>query len=137
LSEEQLTTSGVNGAWSIKDNIAHLTEWQKYLLEKLKAANAGVQMVDLYPDMGEDEINEFFYQRNKSRPLADVLAEFRAVSLQVVEAVEQTSEDILNGPLPWPTEDIVANNIMGNTYEHCEEHSQIIRDWLASGQRHA
>ena len=36
LSEEQLTTPGVNGPWSIKDNIAHLTAWQDYLLHQLQ-----------------------------------------------------------------------------------------------------
>jgi len=30
LSEEQMTNPGVNGSWSVKDNLAHLTAWQNY-----------------------------------------------------------------------------------------------------------
>jgi hypothetical protein len=36
LSEEQMTTPTVNGTWSIKDTIAHLTAWQGYLLNQLQ-----------------------------------------------------------------------------------------------------
>ena len=34
LSEEQMTTPGVNSAWTVKDNVAHLTTWQDYLLDQ-------------------------------------------------------------------------------------------------------
>ena len=27
LNENQMTTPGVNGAWSVKDNLAHLSAW--------------------------------------------------------------------------------------------------------------
>jgi len=30
LQEEQMTIPGVNGSWSVKDNLAHLTAWQNY-----------------------------------------------------------------------------------------------------------
>ena len=31
-----MTTPGVNSAWTVKDNIAHLTTWQDYLLDQLE-----------------------------------------------------------------------------------------------------
>ena len=30
LSEGQMTIAGVNGSWSVKDNLAHLTAWENY-----------------------------------------------------------------------------------------------------------
>ena len=30
LSPEQMTIPGVNGSWSVKDNLAHLAAWQGY-----------------------------------------------------------------------------------------------------------
>ncbi|MBO0795446.1 MAG: ClbS/DfsB family four-helix bundle protein [Ktedonobacteraceae bacterium] len=137
LNEEQMTTPGVNSAWSVKDNLAHLIEWQKYMLDRLKARNAHIEATNHYPNMNEDEINELFYQRNKSRPLADVLAELQVLYEQILEAVEQTSEDVLNEPLTKTSEHLVWALVAGDTYEHYEEHGRIIRDWLTSGQQQA
>ncbi|HEY4384036.1 MAG TPA: DinB family protein, partial [Ktedonobacteraceae bacterium] len=36
LSEEQMTIPGVNGTWSVKDNLAHLTTWQDYQTTRLQ-----------------------------------------------------------------------------------------------------
>src|SRR5215472_7326695 len=38
LDEAQMTTPGVNGTWSIKDNIAHIVTWQHILRDRLHAA---------------------------------------------------------------------------------------------------
>ena len=31
LSEGQITVTGVNGAWLVKDNIAHITVWHNWV----------------------------------------------------------------------------------------------------------
>jgi hypothetical protein len=133
LSEEQMTTPNVNGTWSIKDNIAHLTVWQNYLLSRLRGVIDGSTSEPEFPLSAgtEDEENEQIYQQNKDRFLADVLADFRSSYQSVLATIQSMSEESLNGTFPWSTSDRqVWSLIVGNTYEHYAEHSAIIQRWL-------
>lgn len=131
LSEEQVATSAVNDSWTIKDNIAHLTAWQDYLLNQLQGILDGKQPPAFMPGLSEDKINEGFYQQNKDRQLAEVIADFHLSYQRVLAAVQDISEEALNAPFPWRKEgNPVWGLIAGNTYEHYEEHGNIIRRWL-------
>jgi hypothetical protein len=134
LSQQQMTTPGVNAAWSVKDNIAHLTVWQDYMSSRLQGLLEGkLSMPEFMPQFtNEDEVNEYFYQQDKDRALAEVLAAFRASYQRVLAAVQAVEEQVLNAPIPWSKSDRpVWAAIAGNTYEHYEEHGDIIRRWLA------
>ncbi|HBE24507.1 MAG TPA: hypothetical protein DDW33_02320 [Ktedonobacter sp.] len=132
LSEEQMITPNVNGAWSIKDNIAHLTSWQSYVLRQLQGVMTGKEPPEFLPGLStEDEENEHFYQENKDRPLSEVLAAFRVSYQRVLASVQSMSEETLNAPFPWEEGRIVWTFIAGNTYEHYQEHGNIIERWLA------
>lgn len=132
LSEEQLTTPNVNGDWSVKDNLAHLTAWHGYLLDQLQALREGSTPPEWMSGLStENEINERIYQQNKDRPLADVQADFRISFERVLAAIEALSEEQLNAPFPWGTSgNPVWGLIAGNTLGHYEEHGDIIRRWL-------
>ncbi|HEX9131749.1 MAG TPA: ClbS/DfsB family four-helix bundle protein [Ktedonobacteraceae bacterium] len=131
LSEEQMTIPAVNGPWSVKDNIAHLTAWHDYLLNQLQGVIDGEKPPKFMPGLSEDEINEGFYQQNKDRPLAEVMADFRLSYQRILAAVQSISEEALNAPFPWRQNGNAAwGLIAGNTYEHYEEHGNIIRRWL-------
>ncbi|GHO98185.1 hypothetical protein KSF_082330 [Reticulibacter mediterranei] len=135
LSKEQMTTPNVNSTWSIKDNIAHLTVWQNYLLSRLRGVIDGSMSEPEFLSLPgtEDEQNEQVYQQNKDRPLADVLADFRSSYQSVLATIQSMSEESLNGTFPWSTSDRqVWPLIVGNTYEHYAEHSAIIQHWLES-----
>jgi hypothetical protein len=59
LSEEQKTTLGVNGSWSLKDNLAHITAWQDLLPARIQSWIAGHSPVEFLPEFQtEDEVNE-------------------------------------------------------------------------------
>jgi hypothetical protein len=132
LSTEQMTTPEVNGEWSIKDNIAHLNAWHGRLLNMLRATKEGVDLPDPTPGLAEEEINEMFYQQNKDRPFAEVQAEFHSTYQQVLQSVQALSNEELNKPLSWREGRPIWPWIAGNTYEHYQEHAQIIQNWLAS-----
>lgn len=131
LSEGQLTSNGVNGAWSVKDNIAHLSSWHKRLIAMLQATIDNVDLPDPTPGLSEEEINEQFYQQNKDRSLNEVLSEFRSTHQQIIDKLQLMSDDDLNKPLSWLEDRPVWPFIVGNTYGHYEEHSTIIRSWLS------
>jgi hypothetical protein len=82
-----------------------------------------------------DEINDYFYQQYKDRPLAEVLADCRASYQRVLAATQALSWEALNAPFPWYDNDVpVGAYVIGNTYGHYEEHSELIRRWLESQQ---
>jgi hypothetical protein len=133
LSEEQLTTPGVNSTWSIKDNLSHLTHWQSSIDDKLAGLLAGQEPPQRLPNLEtEDAINEYVYQENKDRSLADVRERFRASYDHLLATVQALSEEQLNSPFPWAKHRFNAwEYIAGNTYEHYQEHSEFIRNWLS------
>ncbi len=133
LSEGQITVTGVNGAWSVKDNIAHITVWHNWVSDLLREIKGGEKQqygVD-WSDEAVDEVNERVYQENKSLPLAEVLAQFRTSYQQLLGTVQAMSLEELNISMPVPSKALAWQLIAGNTYEHYQEHATIIRDWLA------
>lgn len=131
LIPEQMMTPGVNGNWSIKDNIAHLTAWQQQVINMLQAIRQNVDLPDPTPNMTEDEENELFYQQYQAELLDSVLAEFHATSKRFIDEVRATSEEDLRKPVSWLDDHSVWRYIPGNQYEHFQEHAHIIRVWLA------
>lgn len=132
LTEEQMTTIPINGDWTIKDNLAHLTVWQDYLLTRLQAVINRQHPPEFFPASltTEDEQNEYFYQKNKDRPLSEVLADFRASYQRVLATIQAMSEESLTAPVPWKEGgDPLWPSIVGNTYGHYEEHGDIIKRW--------
>jgi hypothetical protein len=134
LSEEQMMIPGVNGSWSVKDNLAHLAAWQSYQATRLQGVLDGAELPDPAPGCEtEDEINEYFYQRSKDLPLAEVLADFRASYQRVLAATQALSWETLNEPFPGYDNDVpMGAYTLGNTVGHYELHSELIQRWLAS-----
>ncbi|GHO89999.1 hypothetical protein KSF_000470 [Reticulibacter mediterranei] len=131
LSEAQLTAPGVNGNWSVKDNIAHLSGWQRRQIARNEAVFQGIEIPNPTPGMSVDEINEMLYQQNKDRSLPDVLNEFHETARRVREDVERLTDEQLNTPIAWLNGHTLAEYIEGNSYGHYEEHTEIIQHWLA------
>jgi hypothetical protein len=132
LREEQMTIPGVNGIWSVKDTLAHLTAWQEYQTSRLQGILSGEEPPD--PTSGledEDAQNDYYYQQFKDRPLQEVLARFRASYQQVMAATASLRWEALNAPFPWYNNEVsVGAYTLGNTSEHYEEHGGLIRHWL-------
>jgi hypothetical protein len=136
LEETQMTKEGVNGDWSIKDVLAHITAWHLRLLDRLHAAtwNEEPTLTGVVTDEEVDRLNEQFYKENKSRPLNDVLKDFRTTYLQIADVVQAMNEEDLIGPqrFAWMKGNPLYYLVAGDTYEHYEEHSKPIREWLVN-----
>jgi hypothetical protein len=132
LNHEQMTTPGVNSSWTIKDNIAHISVWQLRVITMLDAILNHTNLPDLAIEEEDiDTANERLYQENKDRSLADVQQEFSMSAQQVMAYIEVMSDEQLNQPQVWLRGKSVLPYIIGNTYDHYQEHSQIIQRWLA------
>lgn len=142
LSEQQMTTPGVVGAWSIKDVVVHINAWERVALGRLQAA-AKNEMPALSWAPGEptftelsdtdvDSINHEFYQHNKDRSLQDVLAEFHELAIRLSDALQALSDDVLTDAqrFTWTFDRPLWNFIPGDSYEHVDEHLAEIQAWL-------
>ena len=138
LSETQVTTAGVNGEWSIKDILAHLAAWQKRTLNRLDAAvrNEKPSIPGLTSDEEMHRLNDQFYQENKARPLTDVLTDFRTTYSQILDVIQAAPEEVLIDPqrFTWLDGAALWELVAGNTYEHYQEHTESIQQWLSKGR---
>ena len=142
LDEAQMIIPGVNGDWSIKDILAHLAAWQNYLLIRLQAAARNevpaVQGILSDEDEGDavDKINAGFYEENKSRPLEEVVSDFRTTFRQIVEVVQALSDEDLFEPMrfAWMKGNALWELVPGNTYGHYQEHTGSIQEWLVKSR---
>ena len=131
LTAEQLQTPDAGG-WSIKDNLAHLTAWERFLLlrylQGLPADEAmGLDEASTQPHY--DIINAALYERNRDRSLADVTESARATHREVVDYLSDLPFETVmrqlydDDPRKLPLMAWVA----GNTFGHYEEHLEAIR----------
>jgi len=129
LSEAQMTAP-LEGGWSVKDHLAHITAWEHILLVSHiggrpfhEAAQMDIASAEA---ASTDDVNDHLHRRDQDRSLAEVLGAFRRSYRRVLEAIERMDEtDLFNnrstdsGPL--------IDYVAGNTYEHYMEHLATIR----------
>ena len=131
LTQEQFLVAELNGAWSIKDNVAHLTAWHQRTFSFLQGVAQKTprdQLPEAIDEAGVDQANERFYQENKDRSLNEVLQAFRTSYVELVGAVQALSEEELFEPgrFAWMKGDPLWYTVAGNTFDHYQEHAEII-----------
>jgi hypothetical protein len=135
IGPERMDQPGVNGAWSMKDMVAHLTGWNRRLVAYMQAAQAGHREppppwpAELQTD---DEINDWIYRSNRGRSVAAVLRETQQVFQQLFALVEDLPDDVRIEPewhLVWLNGERFP---AGEFFDHFrDDHEQDVRNWLA------
>lgn len=127
LSEEQMSAPGVTGHWSVKDDLAHISAWEKVLLDRIEGVLTGQPLK--YPPIMNNEDVELFnsrtYLENRERPLSSVLLEFRNLYTGLLTVLEALDEEALTRPVPWDwaSDDLhLWHIIIANTSDHYREH---------------
>ena len=135
VGEPRMTVAGVTGNWSVKDVVAHLTAWEKRTVARLIAVRQGgkPEPAPWPPNTSEEEENAWIYEANRKRSLRDVLDDSRRVHDQVMKQLQPVTDEELNerGRFSWLDGNKLVESIPGNTYEHYQEHGELIRKWLA------
>ncbi len=132
LSEAQMSVPDAGG-WSIKDNLAHLAEWHRFLrLYHLRNQPPHEVMgvdEESFEKLGEDGLNDVLFRRNKDRPAAEILAGLRRSYEQVLADVEAMTFDDLMRPryADDPERRPLIGWVIGNTYEHYMDHGGAIK----------
>ena len=145
LSDAELEAPGPDGGWSVKDHLAHLAAWEGSLLALLegrsRAAVIGVDEVT-YRQTDEAGLNALIYERNRDRPLPEVLADFRQAHERVLAVLDRmTLDDLLKPYSHYQPDDPpfnanpVAGWVRGNTEAHFDDHTAWIEKLIAARGR--
>lgn len=135
LSQDQMVEAGVEGHWSVKDILCHISAWENRMVQWLAEALGGE--VPEMPGPGltwddMDRLNEQSYLANKDRALDDVLAESEGSYQRGLEAVQELSDEILTDPdrFEWMGGATLGRLVGANTWWHYRDHHGEIRKWL-------
>lgn len=140
LSEEQMTTPGVNGDWTIKDILVHLATWQKRMASRVEALAHNDEVNPNNPIIHTDEemhaFNNATFAANQARPLDLVWSDFRSSYQHLLQNTRLLGENDLFNPhrYTWLEGSALWENIAGNSFAHYEEHTPMITEWLKSRQ---
>jgi hypothetical protein len=129
----------VAAGWTVKDHLLHLSAWEESLLGLLDGRDRAAAMG--LPGMGGahvDTINAAVFEQHRADSPADALARFRQTHRQLLDRLGELSDQDLSRPysdFQPGTDDSrpVGGWIVGNTFEHYDEHLAYIRQALKAG----
>jgi hypothetical protein len=134
IGEDRMDEPGVQGEWSIKDIVAHLTAWRRRTVGRVEAVVGGTPEpkpqwpADLQVD---DDINAWFHARDRDKSVRTVLDESRRVFQQLTGAIEKLPEDALDDPARFPWMEgtpLTGATLFGHFHE---EHEADMRAYLS------
>jgi hypothetical protein len=121
------------GAWSVKDLMAHITFWEQHTLGLIQASLHD-EPAPSFPEGDIDEVNTQAFLANQARPLPEVQAEFQRSFQAFVAQAEALSEEDLSDPkrFPWSEGAPVRRYFNLDGYGHYAVHIKQIQAWLAT-----
>lgn len=96
ISPSAMLQPGVVGAWSVKDVLAHLADWEEHMSVWLDAARRGERVNGPEPGLSWRQMNEFnrrIYEAHRRQRLEEVLDDFRTAHSRFMELVATMPED--------------------------------------------
>jgi hypothetical protein len=138
IGPTRMDQPGVNGDWSMKDIVAHLTGWQRRVVANLQAAQRGEPEPPPHwpPHLeAEDDINAWIYESNRGRSVREVLDETHQVFQQLLAVIEGFPDDVRVEHIE-PAFYLVwvdgERFLTGEFFNHFhDDHEPDIRAWLA------
>jgi hypothetical protein len=123
LSPDEMVYPGSMGEWSVKDILQHLVDWEQRWISWYETGKRGEEVHTPAPGYNWRQmglLNELYRQKHKDRPLEDVLKDFNASYVQIMEVIEHIPEDELLTPgiYGWTGKLPLIGWIAGNTCDH-------------------
>ncbi|MFX1256208.1 MAG: ClbS/DfsB family four-helix bundle protein [Promethearchaeota archaeon] len=141
MTSEQMELPGVQGDWSVKNIIAHLTIWERRGIEWIKAAMQEKEPEVPLPRSGLFDINQLnmrIYEESENRSVEDILSEFHQVFKLLINQVELLDDKQLDkivqakwtGNTPVPIRFMIAWRFI-----HYQSHGRHIQAWLETNKQ--
>lgn len=122
IPHERMETPELDGGWSVKDVVAHITWSEREMVGVLRQrALVGSELWEL----SQDARNAAVYEENRARPLDDTLDEARRVFAELRAEIARLSDAELNDPaaiVGLPGEITPWRLLAGNSWAHYPEH---------------
>ena len=139
IGTARMDQPGVNGDWSMKDVVAHLTGWNRWLVARLQAAGRGEpEPAPPWPAQlrTDDEINAWIYESNRGRALREVLHESHQVFQELLAVIEGLPDEVRIEPewhLVWLGDQRFP---AGEFFDHFrDDHEPDVRAWLRQEEK--
>jgi uncharacterized damage-inducible protein DinB len=129
LGVEEMTQVQVEGVWTVKDVLGHITSWEETCLEPLRRyAGGGPFQVDVIKDYVA--WNDQQAARKRDIPLDVILDELKKVRQGLVDAARQLSAERWEQRVPfsWGGEGTIAD-VLDVFVRHELEHVHTIQQW--------
>ena len=125
------------GGWSPKDNLAHISEWMKFMLDFHMDGQPSHEVMGVTPEVtanwDDDRINQILFERNRARSVEDVLTGLKDVYAHAMNRLKSTPfEDLLKPRFPDQpgSPSLLEMGILNNTRDHFAEHRETIEKVL-------
>jgi len=126
---------GVEGEWSVKDIVAHVSTYEDWMAQLLEAGGPNIPHVT--DAMTQDQTNAWVFEHNRHRSPDEVQALARRSFDRLAQAVEALSPQDLVSPskFEWARGKPVYTIIPGESYNHYRHHTASIEAWLRTDER--
>jgi len=135
IGPARMDQPGVNGDWSMKDLVAHLTSWNRWLVARIQAAQRREpEPPPPWPSYlhNEDVINAWIYASNRGRSVSEVLDESQRVFQKLLAVIQSLPDDVRierEWRLVWLDDQRFP---AGEFFDHFHaDHEPDVRAWLA------
>ena len=127
LSDAQLLIPGVQGQWSVRDIIAHVTWWEEEALKHLPRVREGGRPPRYSVQYGGiDAFNSLMTAQRRHLSLAEVRRQHDEVHARLVDLVCRAPEEL------YKRDTRFRRRLRLDTYGHYAKHAWAIREWRRS-----
>jgi len=139
VSRQDMLKPGVNGDWTVKDLLAHITSWEQRMAGWVEQALRGEAPEAFLRGIRQEDIDRWnaeAYQKGRDRHLDEVIAESRISYQDALRAAESASEnDLMDGErFAWRNGSPLWRMVAANTIWHYHEHGEQIIAWLRTAR---
>ena len=133
VGPNRMEIPGVEGTWSVKELVAHLTWYEQAVVDGARQITSTGTFTRANDGVGIDERNARVTAESRARSVAEVLAEADDVFAQLLKVIAACPDDLLNNAklLGLPDDVPPWMRVANNSYLHYQQHEQSIRAWLA------
>jgi len=143
IGEARMTEPGVAGHWSVKDVVAHISAYERWILEQLEAlARNETPPPSLMDDNDMERRNTIAHEQTRDLALSVILADAQHTYDQLAQLVANTPEaDLMETQRAlafvkahWGNDTALWGAVAGLTYGHYDEHLADLRAWRDQGK---
>jgi hypothetical protein len=123
LTAEEMQAPGVEGDWSVRDLLTHVSIWEDEALKYLPLIMGGGRPPRYAEQGGLDVFNARAVEARRELPLAEVKDQLDETHLRLIAYVQGVPEEQI------ATETRFRHRLRLDTYSHYPLHAEAIRAW--------